>query len=242
MKTRHLSILAVLFLSVIASLPAQTADAVIAKARAYLGGDQALAGVKSIHFTGVLEMPDGTKLPTDIVFQKPYQQRITVKGASVTETTALDGYDAWQKRANAANPAQWQLTLLDAAQVKRLRANTLENLSFYSTKIMPGCVVEVSGDVTVEGVSCVKLTFTHTGNIVFTRYFNKATGQLLKTETDNGAEIREEGSLTVDGIRFPKRVINKNSNGTVTSIIFDSVILNEAFPADSFAVPSFQSH
>lgn len=239
MKTRHLPILAALLVSVCASLSAQTAEAVIAKARTFLGGDQALAAVQSIHFTGQLEMPDGTKLPTDIVFQRPYQQRITVNGANVTEITALDGYDAWMKRTNVANPAQWQLTLLDAAQVKRLRANTLENLSFYSTKIMPGCAVEAAGEVQVDDVDCVKLVFTHSGGIIFTRYFNKATGQLVKTETDNGAEIREEGSLTVNGIRFPKRVINKNANGTVTAISFDTVTLNEVFPADFFTVPSF---
>lgn len=238
---RHLTALAALLVSAAAPLPAQTAEEWIARARAFLGGDQALDAVKSIHFTGTLELSDGKKLPADIVFQKPFRQRITVKGPNAIETTALDGYDAWQKRTNPENPSQWQVTLLDAAQVKRLRANTLENLSFYSTKALAGAVVQVVGEATVDGVACVKLTFTHTGNIVFTRYFNKATGQLLKTETENGGEIREEGEMIVSGIRFPRRVVNKTASGSSTAISFEQVTVNKTFPAEDFAVPSLQA-
>jgi hypothetical protein len=242
MNTRHLTALAALLVLASAPLGAQTAEAWIAKARAFLGGDQALNAVKSVHFTGSLELSDGAKLPTDIVFQKPYQQRITVTGPKVIESTALDGYDAWQKRTNPANPAQWQVTLLDANQVKRLRANTLENLSFYAIREMPGCEVKVEGEATLEGRACVKLSFTHTsGGIVFTRYFDKSTGQLVKTETENGGEIREEGEMFVNGIRFPKRVINKSPGGAQTAISFDTVKVNEQFPSDMFAVPSLQA-
>lgn len=242
MKTRHLTLLAALLAFATASLGAQTAEAWIAKARTFLGGDKVLNAVKSVHFVGSLELSDGNKLPTDIIFQKPYQQRITVTGPQVIEATALDGYDAWQKKTNPANPLQWQVTLLDATQVKRLRANTLENLSFYSIRNMPGCEVAVTGETTLDGRACVKLTFTHGPSIVFIRYFDKATGQLVKTETENGAEIREEGEMFVNGIRFPRRVINKSPNGSVTAITFDKVTVNETFPIDTFAVPSLQAN
>lgn len=240
MKTCHLAFVAVLLATATAPLGAQTADEWIAKARAFLGGDRALNAVKSVHFTGTLEAGEA-RLPTDIIFQKPYQQRITVTGPKVIETTALDGYDAWQKRTNPENLSQWQVTLLDATQVKRLRTNTLENLSFYATREMPGCEVTVSGDATVDGRACVKLTFAHASNVVFIRYFDKATGQLVKTETENGGEIREEGEIYANGIRFPRRVINKTPTGSVTAITFDTVTVNETFPADTFAVPSLQT-
>lgn len=241
MNTRLLATLVALLAFASAPLGAQTAEAWIAKARAFLGGDKALNAVQSVHFTGSLELSDGTKLPTDIIFQKPYQQRITVTGPKVIEATALDGYDAWQKRTNPANLAQWQVTLLDANQVKRLRANTLENLSFYATREMAGCEVKVEGEAMLEGRSCVKISFTHSGSIVFTRYFDKSTGQLVKTETENGGEIREEGEMFVNGVRFPKRVINKTPGGAQTAISFDTVTLNEKFPAETFAVPSLQT-
>lgn len=222
-------------------LEAQTAEQWIGKARAFLGDSAALDAVRSIHFAGTLELADGTKLPAEIIFQKPYQQKITVTGPNAIETTALDGYDGWQRRTNPANPTQWQITLLDAAQVKRLRANTLENLSFYSPAALAGAVVRVAGETTVEGVPAVKLTFEHAADIVFTRYFHRATGQLLKTETENGGEIREEGELKVNGVRFPRRVLNKSAAGTLTVITFDTVRVNETFAPDTFAVPSLQA-
>lgn len=232
-------VLSVALLAVSAS--ADTAENWIVKARAFLGNEADLSAVTSIQFMGTMEAPGDVKLPAEIIFQKPYRQRIILKGPKVTEITALDGYDAWQKRINAENPLQWQVVLLDALQVKRLRANTLENLSFYSGREMKDCTIQVAGDSDVDGVACVKLTFAHVGGVTFQRLFEKATGRLVKTITENGTEIREEGELLVRGVRFPKRVVNKAPNGTVTAITFDKVIVNESYPAEIFAVPTLQS-
>ncbi|HEY8993907.1 MAG TPA: hypothetical protein VIM71_04550 [Lacunisphaera sp.] len=220
---------------------AETADQWVAKARAFLGSESALNAVTSVHYSGNLELQDKPSMPTEIIFQKPYRQHITIKKPKVIETTALDGYDAWRKQTNVENPAQWQVVLLDAGQIRRLRANTLENLSFYSSREMKGCVLELLGDVVVDGVFCKKIAFTHTGGVVFVRYFDKATGRLVKTETENGTEIREEGEIVVNGVRFPKRVVNKAPNGDVTAISFDKIVVNEVFPVETFAVPSLQA-
>ena len=152
-RSFHVLVLSVAVLVLPAA--ADSTDKWIAKARAYLGSESALNAVTSIHFTGTLEAPGEIKLPAEIIFQKPHRQRITYTGAKVIEITALDGYDAWLKRVNAENPVQWQVRLLDAAQVKRLRANTLENLSFYSARDMKGCTIEFLGDVNVDGLTCV---------------------------------------------------------------------------------------
>jgi hypothetical protein len=228
-------------LSILSASGAEATDQWIAKARAFLGSESALNAINSIHYIGTLEVSGKASLPTEIIFQKPYRQHISVKGPKVIETTALDGYDAWQKRTNADNPAQWQIVLLDAGQVRHLRANTLENLSFYSSREMKGCVLALLGEVMVDKVPCMKISFTHTGGVVFLRYFDKDTGRLVKTETENGAEIREEGEMIVGGVRFPKRVINKAPNGNVTAITFDKVSINEVFPIETFAVPSLQA-
>ncbi len=256
MNSRFLAVLASLALAAAGPLRAETLDQVIARARAYLGTESALNAVSTIHFTGTLETTakvpspeDSTKqidqpikLPAEIIFQLEYQQRITITGPGVIETTALDGYDAWQKRANPRNPSQWTVTLLDAGQVKRLRANTWENLSFFAGLDKKGGGVQLIGDVVVDGVPCVKLSFHHAADIIFQRYFDKATGRLIKTETENGTEIREEGEMIVDGVRFPRKVINKGANGTITAIIFDKVELNRRIPAGEFAVPALTAN
>jgi hypothetical protein len=257
MKARFSVVLAAAFALVLSSVrAADSVEQVIARARAYLGTESALNAVRTIHFSGALEAiasvpstTDSTKLvdqlvhlPTEIVFQKDYQQRIEVTGPKVIETTALDGYDGWQKRTNPANPAQWQITLLDAGQVKRLRANTWENLNFFSGIQKKGGTVQLAGDATVDGIACAKLSFIHADNIIFHRYFDKATGRLVKTETEAGGEIREEGEMVVNGVRFPRKVINKGTDGKTTTILFDKVTVNESIPAADFAVPALQTN
>jgi len=228
------------FLSFAVLASAGPVEDTIAKARAYLGSEAALDAVRTIHFKGTLELNATTRVPIDIVFQKDNQQRITASAEKVIETTALDGYDAWQKRADAASPARWQLTLLDAQQVKKLRANTWENLHFFKGIEKRGGRVAPGGDATVDGKACVKLTYFHTDAIWFARYFDKATGKLVKTETDNGSEIREEGELLANGIRFPRKVISKSPNGQVTTITFETLELNQSVPAAEFAVPNLK--
>jgi hypothetical protein len=73
---------------------------------------------------------------------------------------------------------------------------------------------------------------------VFLRYFDRTTGHILKTVVEGGGEIREEGELVVEGVRFPQKVINTAPNGRSTTISFDKITVNDAFPAESFAVPA----
>jgi hypothetical protein len=254
MKVRFAPLLAALAFALLqqSALGDPRVDEWIAKARAAVGPDAALDAVTSIHFMGTLEtmerVPDKStpgkyteqplRLAIDIVFQKPYQQRITLRSDKVVETTALDDYDAWVRRTDPSNPAAWRLSLLDAAQIKHLRANTWENLAFYRGIERNGGRVEYQGEEPVDGKPCVKLVFVHSESISFTRYFDKASGNLIKTVTENGSEIREEGELTVNGIHFPKKLLNKPADGSTSTITFDSIKVNEVIPASEFAVPS----
>ncbi len=227
----------------------------VAKARSYLGTEQALNAVRSLHFQGSFagteQVPDPAdakktieqpvKVGIDIVFQAPMQQRQILRSDKIERITALDDYDAWERVAEAGGKGAARLTLLDAPAIKRLRATTLENLSFYSNRSGDTRQVKLEGDATVDGVECVKLSFAHSDTMVFNRYFEKATGRLVKTEINGGGEIREEGEIIVKGVRFPRKVLNKAQNGRITTITFDQVTVNEVFTPETFAVPAFQS-
>jgi outer membrane lipoprotein-sorting protein len=221
--------------------------AIIAKARAYLGTESALSNVNSVYYIGTLVAPDAAdatkqaRTTIEIVFQGPEQQRITSTSEKVIETTALDGYEGWMRVQDAKDPAKWRQTLLGAEQVKRLRANTWENLAFFRGIERVGGRIEDQGTKTVDGKTCQKLAFIHGPNIIFYRYFDVATGRLVLTETEAGGTIREEGEIVVNGVRFPKSIVTtskgpKGETQTVT-INFDKVKVNETFPATQFRVP-----
>ena len=255
MNARFAAVITAFGLVAASSLRAETAEEWIAKARAYLGSEAALNAVETIHYTGTLESTgpgpapgektqptDVTeKYPVEIIFQKPYQQQMIVTRPTSVDTMVLDDYDGWSRTTDRQNPKQWRINLLDSEQIKQLRANTWENLSFFMGIEKKGGWVQLGDDTTVDGIACVKLSFFHSDRIVFHRYFDKATGRRVKTETANGSEIREEGELVVNGIRFPKKIVNRAATGPVTTITFDTVVLNERIPVAAFAVPSLNA-
>lgn len=222
---------------------------IVAKARAYLGPEAALNGVKSVHYVGSMLAPNAADpakpipVAIDIIIQAPYRQRLMRSTPSVVDTTALDGYDCWNRMQEQKNPTKWRLQLLGPDQIRRQRATVWENLAFYRGLEQVGGKVLDQGAVTVEGVACRKLAFVHAENIIFYRYFDETSGRLVLTETESGSSIRELGEIMVNGLRFPRVIVNtlKGADGkeqTIT-ITFDQITVNESFPASIFAVPSF---
>ncbi len=243
---RHLRLLAivpVLAVSAFASEPA-----IIAKTRAYLGTDAALDAVKSVKFVGTVTTTDSAdatkKTPSaiEIIVQRPDQQRVVVKSERGVETTAVDGYEGWQRFQDTADPKVQRVVVLRPDAVKRLRAQAWENLSFYRGLERRGGQVEERGDQTVDGIVCRKVAFIHAPNIVFVRYFDAATGRLVQTETDDGGITRETGEQVASGVRFPKamNMTVKGPKGETqqVTISIDSVTVNETFPAAVFRMPS----
>jgi hypothetical protein len=247
---------AALFITVLATRASADPDAVIAKARAYLGPDAALEAITSIHYVGTLageetvKDKDGkeTKRPfkgtIDLIFQKPYLQRVVLVSYKGTEMTGLDDYEAWRRLELASDPTRASLTLLNQDQVRSQRANTWENMAFYRGIERRGGHVDDLGSHVIDGHTCEKLAFVHEPGLTFYRYFDTTTGQLILTETDNGSLTRESGEILVNGVRFPKSLVNINKDpatgreNTIT-ITLDKITLDEVFPESLFAVPIF---
>jgi hypothetical protein len=195
-----------------------------------------------VRYTGTIEFEGAGTRTMDIIFQKPLQHRITLSGPELEEVMALDGYDGWQKRSNPKNPTQWQLVLLDANQIKRLRAQAWDNLNFLRNIEKMRGTVRLEGEETVDGQACVKLVFSYYDSIVLTRFYEKSTARLLKTVTESGVEIREEGEVFAGGIRFPRKVINREKNGRTVTMTFEKIAVNETYPATDFAVPALPAN
>ncbi len=224
--------------------------AIIAKARAYLAPESAFAAIQTLHFTGKIvqasaDFPnDRTKDRTnavEIFFEKPWRERIVVMIPGRVVETALDDYDGWQRSRDAANPGSRPLVLLGVDVTENLRADTWENLNFYRGLELVGGRVEDEGAATVDGVACEEVAFVHSPTIAYHRYFDRATGRLVLTETAAGVKIREQGEIIAGGIRFPKAIVTSQikSSGQeqVTTYAFDKIAVNERLSDNLFTVP-----
>lgn len=219
--------------------------AIIAKARARLAPDAVLDAVKSIHYVGTITAPDPAapekeiRQAIEIFLQKPAQQRIVVTSEAVIEISGLDGYDAWRRTIDAKDPSRWQQSQMGSEQVKQLRADVWENLAFFRGIERVGGWVSDEGGTTIDGLACRKLAFHHSDELVYFRYFNEATGELVLTGTERN-NIREQGELLAGGIRFPASLeVSQSVGGEMTkrTLTFEKITVNEPLPADLFAVP-----
>lgn len=221
--------------------------AVISLARAYLGPDSTLDGIRSIHFSGTLELVDPEHAANgpmhgrlDMIFAKPMRQRLIFRQEKISRTTVLDGYDAWDLLQDNADPSKMKLTWLSAGDTKMIRASTWENLSFFRGS--EGDVsVEDKGPETIDSVACERVDFSHGPGIVYQRYFDRDTGRLVLTV--RGQEtIRESGEIRVDGLRFAKTIVSETRMPSgmrmVSTVTFDRIVLNESEGPEVFAAPS----
>jgi len=222
-------------------------EAIITKARAYLGAEADLTTVRALLFKGGISVVEGKYAPAitaklEIAFKHPDRQLITAFAPDKIETTGLDGYEAWQREEFTADKTRNNMILLGREQIKRLRANVFEVLSFGRGIECVGGKIEERGTAVVDGVQCVKLAFIHAPNVVFVRYYDGATGRLVLTETDKGSQIREQGELRAGNLRFPRQTITTTtlpdgSTRTVT-ITYTEIMVNPELPDTLFAIPS----
>lgn len=248
---RSLSSLRLLVLALVAAVSdsgAAELSEILQRARAFVGAEAALEGLRSVHFSGVLETteitPEGPRpirARIEIRFQKPFRQRIELVMEGREEITALDDYEGWQRLSLNGEAEKARLTLLGKDQIRRLRANTWENLAFYRGLDAIGGRIEDRGTGEQDGRRVRRVAFIHGPAIAFVRTFDEQTGQLLLTETERQGLIREEGELWAGGIRFPAKIItvNKLPDGSSREVVvaFERIVVNEDFPDALFAVP-----
>ena len=154
-------------------------------------------------------------------------------------TTALDNYEGWKRRFSPKNPNSWDLEILNVADLKRMRANTHDNLNFFTgLEKNRGKVID-KGVQSKDGREAQVLVFRYDDEIYYERYFDVKTGELISTINDQGLEIREVGQMIVDGVRFPQKVISLIDGEIVNTVEFTEIILNEDMDSSFFELPDF---
>lgn len=233
-------LLAAFLLAFVPLLGATAEPSIVSKARAHIGPEAILNSVRSIQYRGMITTDEGKKVSIEIIFQKPFQHRVTASGTETIEVTALDDLEGWQRVQDSKDPTRWKMSLLVGDQIRRLRANVMENLGFFRIDGV-GDGFRDEGLVDFEGRKAHKLVYTHSPSISFIRYIDPETGRLLLTETERGGTIREEGEIVAGGLRFPKKMItiSRMGDGSQRSVVieFESISVNETFASSLFAVP-----
>lgn len=241
--TRYLALLAILSAAV--SLRADEPP-IIAKARAYVGPDAVLDGVTSIHYVGKITGADpsnagkSVSASLSITYQKPWQQLLVIDNGQLVNTIGLDDYNVWQRLQDDKDLRRSRILVPPISTIQRIRSDIWENLEFYRGIEQAGGRLDDQGAAVIDGIACEKIVFIHPPNFTYTRYFDQATGRLVMTETDLGVKIRQVGEIVVKGIRFPKSLVQKQTQDgkEQTSIFeFSSITVNDAFPDSVFDTP-----
>ncbi len=250
MKLRRITALFLLLASIVSLHGEDTAE-ILAKARARIGSEAALEAIRSIHFFGEINTEEPTAagglepvvIPIEIIFQKPLHQLQIITHAKKNHivTTALNEREAWSAQARINDPSQRVLRILPLAQQRSLQAATWENLHFFKGIEAIGGRIEDLGTDTIDGVACRRLAFVHPHNSRFVRYFDAATGKLVLSVIGTSDFIREEGEITVGGLRFPQKLVTRkkapDGKELITTVTFQKIVLNEPLPPERFVAP-----
>jgi len=213
-----------------------TAADTIRLARTHLGGDAALDRVNSLVYRGTFETADGVKGQINITLKKPARQHLELIVDDTQRVTAINDFEGWERVAKISNPDDWSMVLIDFNEFRRMRANSWENLFFFrGIEQMRGKVVD-RGLVPFDGRQAHLLVFEYDRNLSYARYFDPATGALFATVNDRGQEIREEGEMMVDGIRFPREIVSRLQDRDVMRVRFTEIRVNPPVDDQLFEV------
>lgn len=221
-------------------LTAESAESVIARARAVFGTEAVLNSVETLVYEGRLLSPDGSDEGSiKLYFQKPFRQRIEVVIDETVDITVVNDFEGYIMRRDGKTDSS-QRIVLDPQQIKRLHANSSENLNFYRGPLQQRGEIEYGGQVEKLGTTADRIIFEYPNGVRFERFFN-STGELLATLVGNGEngrlELREEGRLNADGIRFPKRVLTYDGDTLIRIVEFDAIKVNHPLEAELFRFP-----
>jgi hypothetical protein len=220
---------AALLILVAATAQAQTADEIIAKYSAAMGGLDAFTKVTTAKMTGTvtaqsMELP----MTVQIVNGKAMRTDVEVMGQSVVNV--YNNGTGWKINPYAGAESATEVTGAELLTFKT-QASIANNLMDYKSR---GHKVELVGPETVEGVKTFKLKLTNKDDGKETFYFISSTDYMLikgisKREIQ-GQEYDVESFYSdvkdVNGLKFAMHVEQKIEGQTFQEVKYEKVELN----------------
>ncbi len=237
---------AFIFTTITSSAVAAELEAVIDKARAYLGSEEALNGIETLQYKGnitIFNEEENQEGRVTLTFAKPFSQTIFLDLGNITKLTGYNGYEGYEQITQQVEGEEEPLvgtTSLSLVETRRLKASSLENLGFFRPYKNLEDRASYLGQEELEGKQVDVILYEHPGGFEYKRFFDVTTGDMLKSVTESGITTIEEGDITVDGIQFTQKVTVLTSSGKPQfEMVFDEILVNPEIPGRSFDYPLF---
>ena len=220
------------------TVQAQSADEVINKHLAAMGGDK-YTGIKSVKMDATAQIM-GMELPssTTIVQGRGLLSKTTVQGSDIVQ--AIDGKTGWM-----INPMTGQsgATALTEDQVK-MSAGQLDLTGLYNYKAK-GYKAELTGEDKIEGAPVYVVKVDMGNGTLATHYISKDTYYILKSVVNTNVQGQEVELKTnfsnfkqIDGITFPFNTeIESPAMPGIMTMVVKSVEVNPMVDESIFAMP-----
>lgn len=216
-------------LPLLAQSPASlTARQIVAHNLRARGGAAAFAAVRSLEFTGHLQI-NGSPAPLH-VWLLPNPNRIRVE-LSLPVGKLVQGYDgavAWQ-----IAPGQSTASVLTGDQAKAVQDQALNYVDLMAD---PAAKVELLGRTTLAGRDCYRLRFTLVTGDSFIQYVDASSWLAFHEEYPGGVE--EIGDYRrVQGLLLPFRYVSGPAGQPGVPLVRDTVLLNRPINPALFRKP-----
>jgi outer membrane lipoprotein-sorting protein len=199
MKTLRTTLLIILSFAGIFSLRAQTADEIINKHIAAIGGKDLLKSVKSLYTEGSMEVVGmGNEAPVTsyTVYGKAYKNVVNFNGQEIVQCSTEKGGWMINPMAGAATATPLPEDQANAGKLRFEHGGTSGPLIDYAAK---GNKVELNGKDTAGGKTLYRLKVTTKDNISIEYYIDGATWYITKAVTKftvQGQEIETTADLS----------------------------------------------
>jgi hypothetical protein len=230
---------ALLLFSVSVDLKAQTVETVIANYISFIGGVQQLKKINSILTSGTYNY-GGIEFPFESYSKAPdlYKYIVSTNGKSFAQ--AFDGKQGWKIDGFKGEKTKTMLNGKEARAMANEADVELENVFInYKEK---GYSALLEGTDSVGNILCYKVKLMSEGNDTSTYFFSANDFSLLKKQAVSKNEELDKSMLdtyysdytTVEGIKFPFKMVSKVGDQTILTIIIKKLQLNAAIADNIF--------
>jgi outer membrane lipoprotein-sorting protein len=228
-------------LAVATPAAAQTADEIIAKHVAALGGIEKIKGIKTARMTGKMLVGPGIEAPVVMELKRPNLLRLDFTVQGMVGTQAYDGKTGWSLMPFTGSKVPQQMSA-DELKMTEEQADMDGPLVDYKEK---GNTVELLGKEKVEGADAYKLKVTMKNGTVRTLYIDAEHFLQIKDEakrTVRGTEMETETIYgdykEVDGMMFPYSIDSgQKGNPQRQKITVEKIELNVPIDDARFKMP-----